>query len=92
MSPAAKKTFDRISRLLKGFDYRAPAFVSDLRYPKCRKCGGPMLPSDDEVPDDLRLAHELRYYREHPSHRPRAPDLVITRGSTKQRTMEPIAP
>lgn len=61
MSPAAKKTFDRISLLLKGFDHRAPTFVSDPRYPKCRKCGGPMLPSDDEVPDDLRLAHELRY-------------------------------
>lgn len=83
MSPAAKKTFDRISLWLKGIDYRAPSFVSDRRYPKCRKCGGPLLPTNDEVPDDLRLAYEKKYYRDHPSHRPRPPDLIITRGDNK---------
>jgi hypothetical protein len=90
MSPAAKKTFDRISMWLKGFDYRPPSYVSDRRYPKCRKCGGPLLPSDDEVPEDLQLAYERNYYRKHSSHRPRPPDLVITRGTT--RGLQPVEP
>lgn len=81
MSPAAKKTLQRISLWLKGIDYREPSpdLRSDRRYPKCRHCGKPMLPSDEEVPDDLRLAYEASYYRKHPSHRPRPPDLVFTR-------------
>ncbi|MCB1097721.1 MAG: hypothetical protein KDN22_19270 [Verrucomicrobiae bacterium] len=72
--------FDKISLWLKRIDYRTPAFVVDQRYPKCRKCGGALLPTSDEVPDDLLLAYARRYYQEHPSHRPRAPDhLIITK-------------
>ena len=59
MSPAAKNTFDKISLWLKGIDYRTPAFVVDRRYSKCRKCGGALLPTSDEVPDDLLLASVL---------------------------------
>lgn len=90
MSPAAKKTFDRISLWLKGFDYRPPSFVADRRYPKCRHCGKPMLPSDDVIPDDLRLAYEQHYYHQHPNHRPRPPDLVITRGRDRDATDRPV--